>query len=183
MVKQYIKVLILLSLVLLYGCGSSNEGTNESTQNGQTQGEQPQNQQDIQETTKEFYSIGETVNVEGMEITVTSVQFTEPAEYTETKNGKVLTTTVTVKNIDQQNGFVDNTEFVLAGTSGKQYESYYGYDDANMFTADLKEGNQIDGKLAYDVAEEAEYILYYEPLFTLNEDAEIKFKITSADIK
>lgn len=179
--KKFVKTLgvMILAGIVLVGCGDAD--VKEVKQEEEPKKEQAAEKKE--ETVKEFYKVGETVSIDGMEITVTSAKFTNPAEYSEAMNGKVMTVLVNVKNASQDNGYVDAGEFVLAGASGTQFEKYFGYDDANMFYAELKAGNKIDGKLAYDVADENEYILYYEPSFTFKENAEIKFKITKADLQ
>lgn len=179
--KTFVKSLGAFTLagIILAGCGDAEvKEVKEEEKPKQEQAAEPK-----EEAKKEFYSIGETVSVDGMEITLVSAQFTDPAEYTEATKGKVMTLMVNVINNSSDNGFVDNTEFAMAGASGTQFEAYFGYDDANMFTAELKKGNKTDGKLAFDVADENEYILYYEPSFTFKENAEIKFKITKAEVK
>lgn len=175
--KRFLSVLGVgvLSLGVLAACGEAN--VQKVSSGGQ------KNEQTKEEKKPEVYHIGDTVSVDGMEITLKSAKFTNPNQYVEAKNGKVLMIEVQVKNNGDTNALVDNTDFNIADASGNQFEQYYGFDDASSFSHDLKKGNQIQGKIAFDVKDADKYILYYEPAFSLKDNAEIKFEISKNELQ
>ena len=121
------------------------------------------------------YKVGDTVKVNGVEITITKAAFTAPAEYSEAKNGKVLTLDVKVKNSSDSQAFVDNTEFGLS-YGDTQAEYYYGYNDLAI-SQELNKGKQATGKLYFDVKPAKSYELIYSPTFAFD-SKEIKWKIS-----
>ncbi|WP_052712077.1 DUF4352 domain-containing protein [Domibacillus indicus] len=127
------------------------------------------------------YKIGDTVSIDGTEITIQSAKFTEPDEYGEPQKGKVITLEVSVKNNGEENVYVDNTEFTIADAEGNMHEQYYSYDDTS-FSNEVKVGKQYAGKIAFDVPESASYEIYYEPSFSMNE-GEIKFVVTKEELQ
>lgn len=134
------------------------------------------------EEKKTEFKVGETVSVDGMEVTVNKVSWGKPAEYSAAEKGKVLRIEVTAKNNSANNGFIDSTEFqVYAGDT--KYEEYFGNDDANLGGGELKKGKTMPLILEFDVPEAESYEIFYEPSFTLSENAEIKYIVTKAEIK
>lgn len=122
------------------------------------------------------YKVGETVSVDGMEITINSASFTEPAEYSESVNGKILTLDVTAKNSNDEQAFIDNTEFAIYDAEGNKLDDYYGYDDMPI-SDNVNSGKQLQGKLYFDVPEQATYEMIYTPSFSWD-SVEITFDIT-----
>ncbi len=128
-----------------------------------------------------FYHIGDTVSVDGMEIQLISAKFVKPAEYSEPEKGKVLEIEVSAKNNSSDNGFVDDTEFTISDAKGNMHEEYFGFD--YTFSGEVKKGKTMTGKIAFDVPSSTEYELYYEPSFSLKNNAEIKFKLKNSELK
>lgn len=127
------------------------------------------------------YKVGDTVSIDGVEVTINSAAFTDAAEYGEPQKGKVITLNVSVKNNSEENAYVDNTEFTISDAEGNMHEQYYSYDDVS-FSNEVKVGKQYAGKVAFDVPESASYEVYYEPSFSLNE-GEIKFLIMKEELQ
>lgn len=179
--KKIAKSLGIFTLagIILSGCGEAEVNEVKEEKPKQEQAAEKKEEK----AAKEFYSVGETVSIDGVEITLKSAKFTPPAEYSEPANGKVITIEIGAKNSSDMEALVDNTSFTIAGADGTQFEQYYGYDDASMFSHNLKKGNQVSDKVAFDVTEQDEYIVYYSPMFSLKENAEIKFKITKAELQ
>ncbi|MGF9979531.1 DUF4352 domain-containing protein [Viridibacillus arvi] len=123
----------------------------------------------------EVFKVGDTVKVNGVEITINKAEFTKPAQYSEAKNGSVLTLDVALKNTNEDSAFVDNTEFQLYDKGDNQMEDYFGYDDLAI-SKDLNAGKKATGKLYFDVKKGKSYELIYEPTFTLD-NKEIKWNI------
>lgn len=121
------------------------------------------------------YGVGDTVSVDGVEITINKAEFTNPNEYTQAKNGKVLTLDVTAKNTNDDQAFVDNTEFAVYDADGNKAEDYFGYDEMPI-SDNVNAGKQLQGKLYFDVAEQDSYELIYTPSFTMD-SKEVKFNI------
>lgn len=130
---------------------------------------------------EETYKVGDTVSIDGTEITIKSAKFTDAAEYSDPQKGKILTLEVAVKNNGEENAYVDNTEFTISDAEGNMHEEYYGYDDTS-FSNEVKVGKQYAGKIAFDVPESASYEIYYEPSFSMNE-GEIKFVVTKEELQ
>ncbi|VEF46207.1 lipoprotein [Bacillus freudenreichii] len=136
-----------------------------------------------EEETPEFYKPDETVSIDGVEISIDSVSWGKEAEYSESQNGKIMRLEVTIKNNSEDNAFADNTEFALSDAEGNMMDSYYGNDDANMFSSEIKKGKQVKGILEYDVPESESYELYYEPSFSFKENTEVKWLIEKSDVQ
>ncbi|WP_102692158.1 DUF4352 domain-containing protein [Rummeliibacillus pycnus] len=128
-----------------------------------------------------FYKVGDTVSIDGMEIKLVSAKFVKPAEYVKTEKGKVLEIEVSAKNNSANNGFVDNTEFTISDAKGNMQEQYFGFD--YTLSGEVKKGKTMTGKIAFDVPYSKEYELYYEPSFSLKNNAEIKFKLKKSELK
>lgn len=126
------------------------------------------------ETKNEVFAIGDTVNVNGVELTITKAEFTDPAEYSESANGKILTLDVDVNNTSDEQTFVSDTDFGLS-LGDTQADDYYSYDEMAL-SADLNKGKKKSGKLYYDVEESDTYELIYTPSFSFD-DTEVKWDI------
>ncbi|PAQ15595.1 hypothetical protein CD798_05865 [Bacillaceae bacterium SAOS 7] len=147
-------------------------------------GEKQEESAPKEETTQpEFYKLGETISVDGMEVTVHSASWGTPVAGVEPQGGKVLRLEVTATNNSSDNGFIDSTEFDVATPDGTMAEEYFGNDDANMFGGEIKKSKQIKGVLEFDVTEADFYEVYYEPSFTLKENAEVKWKVEKSEVK
>lgn len=128
-----------------------------------------------EEAAPEFYKVGDTVSVDGVNLTITSASFTDPAEYSEVENDKVLTLEVAVENTNDTSSLVDSTDFSLYDAEGNQMSDYYSYDEMPIST-DLNAGKKAKGKLYFDVTEGTTYELIYVPFFSLD-GKEVKWNI------
>jgi hypothetical protein len=106
------------------------------------------------------YKIGDTVSINGLEVTVKSAQFTNPAEYVPAEKGKVLTVEVQAVNKSGQQVMFYDGDFNISDSKGNQYQEYFGYDWTPV-SADLNKGKSVTGKIAYDVAPDGHYELIY----------------------
>ncbi|MEH7117252.1 DUF4352 domain-containing protein [Neobacillus vireti] len=120
------------------------------------------------------FAVGDTVKVNGLEVTITKASFTQPNQYTQAEKGKVLTLDMTAKNTGES-AFIDNTEFNLYDAQGNQLKEYFGYDEMAI-SGDVNKGKQLTGKLYFDVPQADSYELIYKPSFTLD-NKEIKWNI------
>lgn len=172
--KKTLLAATTMSLALLLGaCG---ETTVEKVDKEETAtATEETTETDAAETTKnEVFAIGDTVNVNDVEITITKAEFTDPAEYSESANGKILTLDVDVNNTSDEQTFVSDTDFGLS-LGDTQADDYYSYDEMAL-SADLNKGKKKSGKLYYDVEESDTYELIYTPSFSFD-DTEVKWDI------
>lgn len=169
------KLLGVLGAVLiaggLAGCGTTVEDVS---------GDQPKKEEakaDKQEEAKDkVYKIGDTVKVDGVEITLTGASFTDPAEYSPSENGKVLTIDVAVTNSGDSEAMVDNTDFSIYDAEGNKLSDYYGYDQMAISDT-INKGKKLQGKLYYDVVEQDKYEVIYTPMFSMD-NTEVTFEVT-----
>lgn len=189
MKKFYYLLLAVLLLLLLAACGESQVEEVESSDASEENVEETETDVETEEESlseeDKVYGIGETVSIDGMEVTIDRATWVEPNEFIAAENGNVLRLEVSFHNKSAESGFVDNTEFSIYDGEGNMIDAYYGSDDAdtNMFSIDLKEGKNATGALAFDTAESEFFEVYYEPMFTLKENAEVEWKINSSDIE
>lgn len=128
------------------------------------------------EAEDKVYKIGDTVSFKGLEVTILSAEFTEPAEYSETVNGKVLTLTVEAVNNSDDKLMIDNTEFNIYDMDNNGLEQYYGYND--MAIADtINKGKKVTGKLYFDVTDSSSFELIYTPIMTFDGSTDIVFDL------
>lgn len=129
------------------------------------------------EVVDKVFNVGDTVEYNGLQMTITKAYFSEEAEYSKADNGKVLTLEVEATNNSNGKLMVDNTEFSLYDSEGNTLAQYYGYDE--MAIADsMNSGKKLSGKLFFDVPEGTQYELIYTPVFSFNGDEDLVFNIT-----
>lgn len=164
--------IFLTSALLLGACGETEV---EQVDNGATTEESASTEEKAtEEQTDKVFSVGDTVKVNGLQITVAEASYTEPEEYSESANGKILTLVVNTENTGES-AYIDSNEFNLYDSEGNQLEPYYGYMDMAI-SGDINKGKKLSGKLYYDVAEAESYELIYKPSFSFD-DKEIVWNI------
>ncbi|TFD97056.1 DUF4352 domain-containing protein [Jeotgalibacillus sp. R-1-5s-1] len=179
--KNYFSLIAVLMVVLLMAACSETTVEKVETETAAAEGEVTEEAATTEETepaeeaAPEFFSVGDTVSVDGVNVTITSATFTEPAEYSEAANGKVLTMELAVENTNTESAFVDSTDFSLYDADGNQLNEYYGYDEMSI-SSDLNAGKKATGKLYFDVPEGTNYELIYTPFFSWD-DVEVKWDI------
>lgn len=127
-------------------------------------------------TENKVYKTGETVEVNGLQITFNSAQFVEPNEYSKAEKGKVLEIAFSAKNNGKKDAYIGTEELKIADASGNQFKEYFDVDNAFM-NENVGPGNQITGKMYFDVSESDKYTGTYKPNFTLD-DKSVKFEFT-----
>lgn len=159
--------IILGASLLLGACSTEVEEV--------SKGSEPKTEQKAEQKDKVF-AVGDTVKVNGLEITITNASFTEPNQYTPANKGKVLTLEVATNNTGDS-AFIDSSDFNLYDAEGNQLEQYFGYDEMAI-SGDINKGKKLSGKLYFDVPESASYELIYVPTFSMD-NKEIKWNITA----
>ncbi|MGP4063030.1 DUF4352 domain-containing protein [Halobacillus sp. H74] len=127
------------------------------------------------------FSVGDEVQLGDILVTIDSAKYTEAAEYTESKNGKIITLDATIKNNGSEEIYADATEFTMATPDGNMAEGYFGYNELEL-SGEIRDGKQLKGKLYFDVPEAEYYELYYEPTFSWSGD-EIEWKIEKSELQ
>lgn len=140
-------------------------------------------EEDEAEETPEFYEANDTISVEGLEVTLNSITWGEKDEYSDLTNDKILRIELTAKNNSEENNFIDEMDFSIADAEGNMLEEYYGNDDANMFSHEIKSDKQAKGILEFDVPETENFELYYEPSMSFKDNAEVIWIIDESDIE
>ncbi|MGX5538190.1 DUF4352 domain-containing protein [Bacillus wiedmannii] len=128
--------------------------------------------------TSKVYKAGETVEVNGLQITFNSAKFVEANEYVKAEKGKVLEIDFIAKNNGKKDAYFGIDELKIADAGGNQFKEYFGGDHPFM-NENIAPGNQITGKMLFDVAESDKYTGTYKPNFTLD-DKSVKFEFTPA---
>ena len=146
---------------------SSNETVNSEVETADVKNE---------DLSAKVFKIGDTVEYEGLQVTITSAKFTEPEEYSESENGKILTLEVEAFNNSDEELVVDETEFNIYDMEGNVQDSYFGYDESPIAVS-FNKGKKASGKLFFDVTEDTQYELIYTPTFSFLESEDITFII------
>lgn len=164
---------------LLAGCGDAE--VKEVSSSGDKQEAETNKKEEAAPKTE--FKVGETVSIDGMEVAINSLTWGTPIDGVPAEKGKILRIEVSAKNNSSDNGFVDSSEFQVYDKDGNKLEMYFGNNDTNMFGGELKKGKQSAGTLEFDVPETETYEIYYEPSFTLKENAEVKWIVPTGEIK
>lgn len=135
-----------------------------------------QEQKKEDKTASKVYKTGETVEVNGLQITFNSAKFVEANEYSKAEKGKVLEIDFSAKNNGKKDAYIGTEELKIADANGNQFKEYVGADNAFM-NENVAPGNQITGKMYFDVAESDKYTGTYKPNFTFDEKS-VKFEFT-----
>jgi Domain of unknown function (DUF4352) len=160
---------VVIGGALLVGCAETSVEKVDGDDKAKAETKKEEKKEDT------VFKVGETAKVNGVEITVKSASFTEPAEYSPSENGKVLTLEVSAKNTNKEQAFIDNTEFAIYDKDGNKVGDYFGYDEMAL-SDNVNSGKNLNGKLYFDVPEQGEYELIYTPTFTLD-SKEVKWNI------
>ncbi|MGE6629652.1 DUF4352 domain-containing protein [Bacillus sp. NPDC077027] len=161
---------VLLGAVLLGACGETDVQKVEGKKASAEQKEKKEKKKK-----DEVFKVGDTINVNGLEITITSATFKKPEQYSTAEKGNVLDLTVETKNSGDDKAFIDNTEFNLYDNDGNKLDSYYGYSEMAI-SGDLNKGKKLSGHLFFDVPKNKSYEMIYQPSFSFD-DKEIKYNI------
>lgn len=171
-------LIVILVIGAVATAGSGDDGSDEPKKVAENQ--QEKKSEEKKEENK-IFKVGDTVDLNGIQITLKSAKFVNPAEYAEPEKGKIIMIEFTAKNNKDEDILVDNTEFTISDADGNMYEQYFGFDDT-VFTSEIKKGKQFTGKVAFDVPESSKYEIYYEPSFSWD-SGEIVFEVTKDQLQ
>ncbi|EJV58238.1 DUF4352 domain-containing protein [Bacillus cereus] len=128
-------------------------------------------QEDVQD---KVYKIGETVDVDGLQVTLDSVQLGYPDYTTDKKKDDILGIVFTVKNNSKKEIPFAFYEFEITDKKGTRFKEYNNYD--SFISKKLAPDEKIQDIMLFDVAKENTYIATYRPEFT-HENRTIKFEL------
>ncbi|MED0988228.1 DUF4352 domain-containing protein [Bacillus paramycoides] len=129
-------------------------------------------------TENKVYKIGDTVEVNGLQLTFSSAKFVEPDEFFQAEEGKVLEITFNAKNNGKKDAYIGIEELKIADADGNQFKEYFGGE--NIFVnEDIAPGNQITGKMLFDVLEGDKFTGTFKPTFAFDEKS-VKFEFEVA---
>lgn len=176
--KKLLLLITTLFLTLgLAACGDADSSEPKKVENSSNESKQSTDEQAKEEesTEDQVFKVGDTVELDGTQITLKSATYVEPNEYVPAEKGKVLAIEFeTVNNSDEQLYF-GSEEFSISTTDGTQHGEYFGMDDGFM-NENIDPGKKIAGKIYFDVPEDKQYEIIYSPTFTL-ENKSITFEV------
>jgi len=118
----------------------------------------------------QVFKVGDTVDLNGLLITIKDATFITQGDYSPPEKGKVLQMNVEVVNNTDDSAYIDNTEFNLYDAEGNALDYYYGLDGLDL-SDDINKGKKLQGTLTYDVPEGTNYEMIYEPSFSWTEQS------------
>lgn len=130
------------------------------------------------------FKVGDTVKADGVDVTLTKVEYTTPSEEDDAgapDNGKALKVYLKFKNNNDEQVLAQDTDFSMK-VDGENYEQWYGNGDTNDgFSHQLNKDNTGEGYITYDVPDSDNYTL--EMNFAPNLDSvKAKWEINKSDI-
>lgn len=149
--------LFILIIIGITACSAIFVNTNSSSS---TDSESTNSTTISKPKTKDTYKLGETVKKEGVEVTITSVEYALPnKEYSMApKNGKALKVNFKFKNNNEDRVLFQDADFTISA-NGENYEQWFGSgDDHDGFSHFLNKGNTASGYVYYDVPDTDKYI-------------------------
>lgn len=136
------------------------------------------------DTSKKTYKVGDTFKKDGVEVTITNVEYASTnSEYAEEpKNGKAIKVNFKFKNNNDDQVLFQDPDFT-AKVDNKNYEEWFGTDDNHAgFSHQLNKGNTATGYIYYDVPNAKKYTI--EMNATPNIDTlKAKWEVNSSEIK
>ncbi|MET3696440.1 uncharacterized protein DUF4352 [Bacillus oleivorans] len=177
---------ILFSLLLILGaCGAATDEGNEAADNGgdtaenggaaEENGDQEQAQEDENQDEAQAATIGDTVEVEGVKITLESVEVYEGEinQFQPLTQDHAIVANLVVENTNQEAYFIDNTEFTLYDAEGFELTQALPSEDMALST-ELPGGKKVKGTVYFDVpAQEGEWELRYESMASFDGEAAV----------
>ncbi|PFG03036.1 DUF4352 domain-containing protein [Bacillus sp. es.036] len=158
-------VLIIIIAVATSGGDDTTSGTKVSESDGGSK-EEAKSEETVADKT---FKVGDTIDLNGLEITIASAKYIEASEYAPSEQGKILQMEVNVTNNKDDKIFFDSSEFNMYDMDGNTLEQYFGGDDLDI-SGDVNAGKKLSGTLTYDVPEADAYELIYEPTFSWTDE-------------
>jgi len=176
--KVFVSILIFLIfsifLIFLIGSWESNSPTNSTSSNSTAQNGTKKEQ------VKEFYNVGETAKVDGVEMTVTKVEKSNGTEFDKPKDGmQFVIVTVKIKNVGKDEISYNPFYFKMQNSKGQITDE--GFSTVNQNTAlqsgDLAVGGEVEGSLIFEepVNDNGLILQYQDNIF--DKGSKLRFKL------
>lgn len=174
-------LIVLLTFILLFsvaGCtgGEVKKIEDQDPATVEEIEKQKQKEEQPKQDTMEIAKIGETLEIEGVRITITNVNRFEGKinEYEPLENDHAIVIDLVVENTTNEIVSVDELEFTLYDSKGFEVKHALPSDEMAIMD-EISGGKKIKGKLFFDVPKkEGNFELIYKPFIT---DTEAKFEI------
>ena len=171
---------ILFSFLLILGAcgGATDEGNDAADNNGgdtAENGEAAEDGDQAQQEETQAAAIGNTVEVEGVKITLESVEVYEGEinEFQPLTQDHAIVANFVVENTNQEAYFIDSTEFTLYDAEGFELTQALPSEDMALST-ELPGGKKAKGSVYFDVpAQEGEWELRYESMASFDGEAAV----------
>ncbi|AFU16465.1 DUF4352 domain-containing protein [Bacillus toyonensis] len=158
MLKKVSQIVLICGIAFSLSACTETENSNESKQ------------ENVQE---KIYKIGETVDVDGLQVTLDSVQLGYPDYTIDKKKDDILGIVFTVKNNSKKEIPFAFYEFEITNKKGTKFKEYK-YD--SFISKKVAPDEKIQDIMRFDVDKENTYIATYRPEFT-RENRTIKFEL------
>ena len=159
--------LIVLIIIVVVATGGGDDTTTSGTK--VSEGNSSEESKSEETVSDETFKVGDTIDLNGLEITIASAKYIEASEYSPSEAGKILQMEVNVTNNKDDKIYFDSSEFNIYDMDGNALEMYFGGDDLDI-SGDVNEGKKLSGTLTYDVPEGDAYELIYEPTFSWTDE-------------
>src|SRR5699024_4020164 len=158
--------------ISLVACGEAEvkelDNIEEETTNSKDNEDQNENQKDqeVADDENKKYEVGDTVEFDGMEITLNEVRIEEGGQFDTPENDQFIVANLTVENMTDEEqlvssimnielkddeGYAYNTTFLTEGTKGQ-------------LDGSIESGGKLTGEIPFDVATSETYELNYSYL-------------------
>lgn len=167
MIKKIFAVVSACAVVasLLAGCGgeSTIEKVGSDTQADQPKGEADQQKAEAPKT----YKVGETVDFDGLHITVQGAKVSKGDQFFKPQKGKFIYVDVLIENkTDKAAAISSLLNLKLVDADGVQYTIAIVPDLQGQLDGEVGPGRKMKGQAAFDVADSKYYEFIFENPFT-----------------
>lgn len=172
--------LLMLSLIVLAACGESDiekvDGSEaKADENKKDDGKKKE------EKKEQKLKIGETVNFDGLKITLNSVKADKGSEFEEPEEDKFLIADMKVKNTTDDSQSVSSMlNVTLKDADDYKYDTTIYTGVKSQLDGEIASGDKMRGQIAFDVPKSKKYQLIFGDPFT---SGQAIWKFKSGEIK
>lgn len=181
------KLMLMVALLfavgtVLVGCGGestiepvendSSKQTEEAGDNETTEGANEETNDEANEADNKepkVFGVGETVNFDGLHITVNDAYITKgnPDEFTEAMNDYYVVVDVTIENTTDQSAAVSSLmQISLLDADGYSQDIGIGLNTKGSLDGEIGAGRKLSGEVAFDVHDSEYFEFIFEDPFT-----------------
>lgn len=146
---------------------NDNENSVNTNESNETENNVNMNESDDNEEADEDLAVGDTVNFDGLEITLNEARVEEGGEFDEPTENQFVVANLTINNttdeeqiissimnieLKDDEGYAYNTTFLMDGTKGQ-------------LDGDIEPGGTLRGEIPFDVTESETYELHFSDPF------------------